>query len=37
MSETLFQSDIKSLRLRHRGKVRDIYDIDEQHMLIVTT
>lgn len=37
MPETLHQSDIKSLRLRHRGKVRDIYDIDENHMLIVTT
>ena len=37
MPETLFQSDLKSLRLRHRGKVRDIYDIDDQHMLIVTT
>jgi phosphoribosylaminoimidazole-succinocarboxamide synthase len=37
MSETLFQSDLKSLRLRHRGKVRDIYDIDDKHMLIVTT
>ena len=37
MPETLYQSDIKSLRLRHRGKVRDIYDIDDSHMLIVTT
>jgi len=37
MPETLFQSDLKSLRLRHRGKVRDIYDIDDKHMLIVTT
>src|SRR3990172_4930769 len=37
MPDTLFQSDIKSLKLRHRGKVRDIYDIDDQHMLIVTT
>jgi len=37
MPETLFQSDIKSLRLRNRGKVRDIYDIDDQHLLIVTT
>jgi len=37
MPETLYQSDIKSLRLRHRGKVRDIYDIDDGHMLIVTT
>ena len=37
MPDTLFQSDIKSLRLRHRGKVRDIYDVDDRHMLIVTT
>ena len=26
-----------SLPLLHRGKVRDIFDIDENHMLIVTT
>ena len=26
-----------SLPLLHRGKVRDIFDIDEKHMLIVTT
>ncbi len=37
MNETLFESDLKSLRRRHRGKVRDIYDVDERHMLIVTT
>ena len=37
MPETLYQSDIKSLHLRHRGKVRDIYDIDDKYMLIVTT
>ncbi len=37
MSETLFESDLRSLRRRHRGKVRDIYDVDERHMLIVTT
>jgi phosphoribosylaminoimidazole-succinocarboxamide synthase len=35
--ETLYQSDLKSLPLRARGKVRDIYDIDAGHMLIVTT
>ena len=35
--ETLYQSDLKSLPLRVRGKVRDIYDIDAGHMLIVTT
>jgi len=37
MSQALFQSDLKSLRLRNRGKVRDIYDVDDQHLLIVTT
>ena len=37
MVEALFQSQIKSLPLRHRGKVRDIYDVDDRHMLIVTT
>ncbi|RKZ61147.1 MAG: phosphoribosylaminoimidazolesuccinocarboxamide synthase [Gammaproteobacteria bacterium] len=37
MSNTLHTSHIKSLALLHSGKVRDIYDIDEQHMLIVTT
>lgn len=33
----LFESSLKQLPLNLRGKVRDIYDIDEQHMLIVTT
>jgi phosphoribosylaminoimidazole-succinocarboxamide synthase len=33
----LFQSALTSLKLRARGKVRDIYDIDDRHMLIVTT
>ncbi len=37
MSATLHTSHIKSLPLLHSGKVRDIYDIDENHMLIVTT
>ncbi|MGZ8225979.1 MAG: phosphoribosylaminoimidazolesuccinocarboxamide synthase [Methylococcaceae bacterium] len=35
--QALYQSDLSSLKLRARGKVRDIYDIDDQHMLIVTT
>jgi len=35
--EALYESTLPSLRLRARGKVRDIYDIDEKHMLIVTT
>jgi phosphoribosylaminoimidazole-succinocarboxamide synthase len=37
MPATLHTSHIKSLPLRHSGKVRDIYDIDDQHMLIITT
>ena len=35
--EVLYQSALSSLKLRTRGKVRDIYDIDDKHMLIVTT
>lgn len=34
---SLHTSHISNLKLRHKGKVRDIYDIDDQHMLIVTT
>jgi phosphoribosylaminoimidazole-succinocarboxamide synthase len=37
MTDILHESNLKSLPLRHRGKVRDIYDIDERHMLIVTS
>jgi phosphoribosylaminoimidazole-succinocarboxamide synthase len=37
MTAPLYESNLKSLKLRHRGKVRDIYDIDDKHMLIVTT
>lgn len=33
----LFETDLPNLELLHRGKVRDIYAIDEQRMLIVTT
>jgi phosphoribosylaminoimidazole-succinocarboxamide synthase len=35
--EALFQSNLSSLPLRARGKVRDIYHVDDNHMLIVTT
>lgn len=35
--EALYQSALSSLKLRARGKVRDIYDIDDKNMLIVTT
>jgi phosphoribosylaminoimidazole-succinocarboxamide synthase len=33
----LIATSIKSLPLLHKGKVRDIYEIDDQHLLIVTT
>ncbi|MCK5872639.1 MAG: phosphoribosylaminoimidazolesuccinocarboxamide synthase [Methylococcales bacterium] len=35
--ETLYESSLSSLRLLAKGKVRDIYEIDEHYMLIVTT
>lgn len=35
--QSLHTSNITSLPLLHKGKVRDIYDIDDNHMLIVTT
>jgi len=37
MSTPLFESNLRSLQLIHRGKVRDIYGIDEQRLLIVQT
>ena len=37
MSQALYESDLPGLKLLNRGKVRDIYDIDENHLLIVTT
>jgi phosphoribosylaminoimidazole-succinocarboxamide synthase len=33
----LFESNLRSLKKIHQGKVRDIYDVDARHMLIVTT
>jgi len=33
----LYRSAINSLKLINSGKVRDIYDVDRDHMLIVTT
>lgn len=35
--ETLYQSSISGLTLINSGKVRDIYAVDDQHMLIVTS
>ena len=33
----LFESNLKSLKKVYQGKVRDIYEVDEQHWLIVTS
>ncbi|MCG7897657.1 MAG: phosphoribosylaminoimidazolesuccinocarboxamide synthase [Candidatus Thiodiazotropha weberae] len=35
-SHTLFESNL-DLKLLNRGKVRDIYEVDDQHLLIVTS
>ncbi|WP_321277188.1 phosphoribosylaminoimidazolesuccinocarboxamide synthase [Thiomicrorhabdus indica] len=35
--QALYESTLTSLPLIGKGKVRDIYDIDDKHMLIVTT
>lgn len=37
MPQPLLKTTIKSLKLIHQGKVRDIYDIDEKTMLLVST
>lgn len=37
MTTALFETSITSLPLIHKGKVRDIYAIDDKRMLIVTT
>jgi len=34
---TLTQTSLSSLKLLNQGKVRDIYDIDDENMMIVTT
>jgi phosphoribosylaminoimidazole-succinocarboxamide synthase len=37
MTKTLLESTLSSLRLLHRGKVRDIYAIDDERLLIIQT
>ncbi len=37
MQDALFESHLKCLPLLHRGKVRDIYAVGDDHLLIVTT
>ncbi len=36
-STAVFESELKSLPLLARGKVRDIYQVDEEHLLIVAS
>jgi phosphoribosylaminoimidazole-succinocarboxamide synthase len=36
-SAPLFETRIRGLKKIHQGKVRDIYDVDDQHLLIVAT
>jgi len=33
----LHESNLTSLKFLHRGKVRDLYEVDDQHLLIVQT
>ncbi|MEX0372873.1 phosphoribosylaminoimidazolesuccinocarboxamide synthase [Spiribacter sp. 1M153] len=35
--ERLYQSELKSLELLQRGKVRDVYAVDDRTLLVVTT
>lgn len=37
MPQPVFETNLKHLSLLVKGKVRDIYDVDNKHMLIVTT
>jgi len=34
---TLFESSLKSLKFLHRGKVRDLYAVDEDKLLVIQT
>jgi phosphoribosylaminoimidazole-succinocarboxamide synthase len=36
MSETVFETDFKGLNLLKRGKVRDIYELDEYYLIVAT-
>ena len=36
-SPPLFESRVRGLKKIHQGKVRDVYDVDSEHLLIVTT
>ncbi|MDF1528918.1 MAG: phosphoribosylaminoimidazolesuccinocarboxamide synthase [Sedimenticola sp.] len=36
-ADALFETELPHLKLLNRGKVRDIFDIDDEHMLIVAS
>ena len=36
-ASTVFESDIPGLSLIHRGKVRDVYEVDDKRLLLVAT
>lgn len=36
-TKTVSETDLPELRLLRRGKVRDVYEVDEEHLLIVAT
>jgi phosphoribosylaminoimidazole-succinocarboxamide synthase len=37
MSKPLFESSLKSLKFLHRGKVRDLYEVDADRLLVIQT
>lgn len=37
MAQVVHQTSLTTLPLLHRGKVRDIYEVDEEHMLVVAS
>ena len=37
MSTTLTQSDLPGLKLMHRGKVRDVFDLQDGRLLLIAT
>jgi phosphoribosylaminoimidazole-succinocarboxamide synthase len=37
MSETVFESKLRSLDLVYRGKVRDVYAVDDRRLLILVS
>ena len=36
-SQAVFETALSGLRLLHRGKVRDLYELDDRHLLMVAT